>query len=124
MQVTDRKARNSFLIRSRSAMNIEAALSRDPEQLVLFEGLRPRTTNLPEMLAYNFEMYGMRLWACATKRIGDRQRLAPDGSLELVGFWRFDSVPPGDGGGGVFDQGAEDPWSDLGDLDMGEAEDM
>ena len=128
VQVTDRETQRGYLIRSRAALDIEAALVRRPEQLALFEGLRRQSTDLPDLLAYNFERSGMRLWSCATRKVPDGRRLVPAGGLDPVGFWTFDSVlppPHGGGEGGVFDQGIDDPFDDLGDdLGFGEAGDL
>lgn len=120
VQVTDRDTRSSYLLRSKAALDIEAALVCRPEQLALFEGLRRQPPGLPELLAYNFERNGMRLWSCQTKRLPDRRRLMPAGGLDFVGFWNFETVPPPPhgGDGGVFDQGSDDPFDDLGDLDI------
>jgi hypothetical protein len=66
----------------------------------------------------------MHLWSSASKQAATGKRLIPAGSLEYVGFWPFEGVPSPDNGGGLtFDQGAPDPFNDLGDdVDFGEAE--
>ncbi|AFS16442.1 hypothetical protein OEM_33030 [Mycobacterium intracellulare subsp. yongonense 05-1390] len=123
VQVTDMSTRDSYLIRSKAAIDIEEALS-GAEQLVLFEPPRQNRSGHPKLLAYTFERGGMRLWACATKRMVNRQRLVPAGELDHVGFWPFAADSPPDGGGDLkFDQGENDPFDDLGeDLDFGEAD--
>jgi hypothetical protein len=118
VQVTDRDARLGYLIRSKAMIDIDEITSR-PQQLVLFENLRPIVTGYPDMLAYNFDRNGLRLWICPTKQESEeRRRLVPAGDLDLIGYWRYDAATPPDGGGDVFDQGAADPWPDLGDPDI------
>lgn len=122
VQVTDTGNGHSYLIRSRSMIDIDEALKR---QLVLFELPRqsPRSLRgLPSMLAYKFERKGMTLWICATKQVNqDSRRLVPAGKLELLGFWPFvdETIPPSPNGGGErFDQGDSDPFADLGNPDI------
>ena len=122
VQVTDYDAPGSYLIRSRSAIEIEASFAA-PEQLLLFNAKRQRKSGYPDLLAYDFEPRGMRVWSCPTEQKGDRKRLMPAGAFDFVGFWPFDAAPHPDGE--PFDQGAEDPWDDLGNLDIGgEAENL
>lgn len=124
VQVTDIAAHDSYLIRSKTAVEIEAAMGQ-PEQLAFPFELRIRnSTALPNLLAYGFERKGMRLWSSASKQAATSKRLLPAGDLEYVGFWPFESVPsPGGGGRLAFDQGAPDPFDDLGDaVDFGEAD--
>ncbi|CAJ1497445.1 hypothetical protein [[Mycobacterium] burgundiense] len=124
VQVTDITANDSYLVRSKAAIEIEAAMGQ-PEQLAFPFELRTRnSTAVPNMVAYGFEREGMHLWSSASKQAATGKRLIPAGSLEYVGFWPFEGVPSPDNGGGLtFDQGAPDPFNDLGDdVDFGEAE--
>lgn len=54
VQVTDMSTRDSYLIRSKAAIDIEEALS-GAEQLVLFEPPRQNRSGHPKLLAYTFE---------------------------------------------------------------------
>jgi hypothetical protein len=128
VQVSDRDSQLSYLIRSKSMIDIdEATEPAESRQLVLFEGPRPVVTTYPSMLAYLFDPTGMRLWVCPTKQEKPgRPRLVPAAQLDFVGYWRYDdaTTPPGGSGAG-FDQGTPDPWSDLGNPDidgLGEAD--
>lgn len=116
VQVTDREIRFSYLIRSRSAVEIDAFFAA-PEQLVLFQAERRRKAGLPVLLAYEFDRVGMRLWSSSTEQKGESKRLVPAGEFDFVGLWRFDSATPPDGQ--PFDQGSADPWEDLGNPDIG-----
>ena len=123
VQVTDTSTQWSCLIRSKSAIAIEEAM-KSPGQLALFAMPRRTTTGLPSLLAYDFERTGMGLWSCPTKQMPQRKRLVPAGRLEFVGFWKFDTVTPPDGGGPTFDQGEVDPFEELGNPDLGEADEL
>jgi hypothetical protein len=121
VQVTDLESQLSYLIRSKSMIDIDEATNTPvPQQLVLFEGPRPVVTSYPSMLAYLFDRTGMRLWVCPTKQENPgRQRLVPAAELDFVGYWHNeDATTPPDGGGEGFDQGASDPWLDLGNPDI------
>lgn len=122
VQVTDISTQWSCLIRSKSAITIEEAMG-SRGQLTLFAMPRRTTTDLPSLLAYGFERTGMGLWACPTKQIPQRKRLVPAGSLEFVGFWKFDAATP-PGGGPTFDQGEIDPFDELGNPDLGEVDEL
>ncbi|BCI50752.1 hypothetical protein NIIDNTM18_00300 [Mycolicibacterium litorale] len=122
VQVTDRDTRESYLIRSRTMVDIDEAKNGD-HQLSLFVVTTPRpVAGFPNLLAYKFNRKGMTLWTCPTKYASqDSRRLVPANSPELLGFWPFIDVPappPDGGGGGFFDQGAVDPFDDLGDPDI------
>lgn len=127
VQVTDVEMESSYLIRSKAAIDIEAAMGQ-PEQLVIPypDDFQKRVSKgLPYLLAYGFQPGGMRLWSCTTKQAVNRKRLLPAGELEHVGFWPYEGSGPNgpDDGNSAFDQGAPDPFDDLGDdVDFGEAE--
>jgi hypothetical protein len=119
VQVSDATTKSSYLIRSKAAVEIEAAFAA-PEQAGLFAAPRRVSPNgNPNMLAYRFTHEGMQLWDGPTKQMEGRRRLVPAGDFDFVGFWPYDSTPRPDGG--IFNQGADDPWNDLGDLGFGEA---
>lgn len=124
VQVTDTTADHSYLIRSRAAVEIEAAIGPAEQLAFPFQLPTRNPTTLPNLLAYGFERNGMRLWSSALKQVATSKRLLPAGDLEYVGFWPFAGCPsPGSGGGLAFDQGVPDPFDDLGDdLDFGEAD--
>lgn len=122
VQVTDDNSHWSCLIRSKSAMTIDAAVS-PAMQLELFRVSAGDAVSLPSLLSYKFIPTGMSLWVCETKTVFGRKRLAPSGDLEYLGFWAFDEATPPDGEDGAstrFDQGTDDPFEDLGNPDLGE----
>lgn len=108
VQVTDTESGRAYLIRSMPAVDIEDSRP----QLGLFPIPAAYEVN---MLVYQFEQDGMRLWRCGTTQAEGRRRLVPTGELLQMGFWPFDDFGPDTGG---FDQGITDPWADLGDLDI------
>jgi hypothetical protein len=108
VQVTDTESARAYLIRSMSAVGIENARP----QLGLFPIPTAYEVN---MLVYQFEQAGMRLWRCGTTQAQGRRRLVPSGELLPMGFWPFDDFGPD---GGTFDQGSIDPFPELGDLDI------
>jgi hypothetical protein len=123
VQVTDTTDEYSYLIRSKAAVEIEAAMGR-PDQLEFPYELRTRNSAvLPNLLAYGFERKGMHLWSAASKQASIGKRLLPAGDFQYIDFWPFEDVPsPGGGGGLAFDQGTADPFDDLGDdVGFGEA---
>lgn len=127
VQVTDVETDSSYLVRSKAAIDIEAAMGQ-PEQLVIPypDDFQKRVSGgLPFLLAYGFERGGMRLWSSSTKQAINGKRLLPAGELEYVGFWPYEGSEPSgpDDQSGVFDQGVSDPFDDLGDdVDFGESE--
>lgn len=127
VQVTDRSTDCQYLLRSMSAIQIEAAMRRSPLQLVLFDAPpRVKKAATPDLLAYAFERTGMRLWSSPTKQATGQRRLVPATDLQFVGFWPYAKTTPPTPPTTTtetFDPGVDDPWNDLGnpDVDAGEA---
>lgn len=108
VQVADTESGRTYLIRSMPAVNIEDSRP----QLGLFPIPAAYEVN---MLVYQFEREGMRLWRCGTTQAEGRRRLIPAGELLEMGFWPFDDFGPD---GSAFDQGGIDPFPDLGNPDI------
>lgn len=122
VQITDVGTGTRHLLRSRRAVSIDADVSPDPQYGLFPEPRCSSDASLPSLLAYGFDRRGLNVWVSPTKRRPGSQRLLPAAKLEHVGFWPFEALtpPPGDRprSAGTFDQGLEDPFSELGNPDV------
>jgi hypothetical protein len=105
LQVTDLLSDRTYLVRSNSALTIEAAM-----QGTLFD---PATyiTSPVVLLVYKFHEQGMDLSVAGTRLEPGRKRLQATGLPNYVGTWSYSSSSPS----ATFDQGNRDLFEDLGD---------
>lgn len=108
VEVTDLQTQVTLLLRSASAVAIESAQS----EWTLFDVKPTREVTL---LIYKFDRSGLALSKSATAFSTTSRRRLPSGNVQPIGFWRFDDTPAATP---TFDQGASDPFGDLGNPDI------
>ncbi len=110
VQFTDLQADSTYLLRSQSAVSIESS----KQQAALFDSTQYLKTDVV-MLVYKFHKAGIDLLISGTRHRSNSKHLEATGEPSYVGTWPYEvtsgDIPP-------FDQGYEDPFGDLGDLDI------
>jgi hypothetical protein len=100
----DLELKRDYLVRSKSAVTIEADLEQP-----LFPVRQVESKVI--LVVYFFHKVGLDLLVANTSQPLRKKRLVPSSPATYMGTWSFSA-----GGGPGFDQGSEAAWDDLGDL--------
>lgn len=116
VQVYDRQAGQHYLLRSNSAMHVDNAKRAQKE--TLFDTASFEQSDV-KLLVYRFARSEMELLVSSARRMnGSRWKLQAVGVPSPMGMWPYEAAA-----GGTFDQQVEDPFLDLGDLDIDDEDD-
>lgn len=122
VEFKDTDSGHRFLLRSEGMVRVERATR---GQVGLFDAVRYLQTDVV-LLVYRFHPTGLDLSVAGAVCQRGRSRLEASGVPTYVGTWQFESTGPsgpspqgtrGRVGPALFDQGAGDPFEDLGPLD-------
>lgn len=114
VEILDRDTDCRYLLRSEGAVTIERNKGRQRESL--FDSARYLRTEVI-LLVYGFHKAGLVLSVAGTEHQVGRKRLEASGPPTYVATWPYSTASP------RFDQGAGDPFAELGEMpDNGEEE--
>lgn len=116
MQVYDRQVGQHYLLRSNSALHVDNAKRAQKE--TLFDTASFERSDV-KLLVYRFARSEMELLVSSARRMnGSRWNLQAVGVPSPIGMWPYEAAAEG-----TFDQQVEDPFLDLGDLDIDDEDD-
>ncbi len=104
-----------YLVKSESAVTIEDGRRQNEALFNSAKYLRCDVT----MLVHRFHKDGLDLAIAGTRQEAGKKRFVASGLPSYIGTWPYATANPPT----PFDQGQVDPFSELGDLDEGEAGD-
>lgn len=109
VEFLDTATGETYLLRSDRALEIERTLG---QNAALFDTTDMISSEV-RLLIYKFHLTGLDLSVAGTKRVGGSRRLVASGVPTYIGTWPYSLWD----GGGPFDQGAGDPFAELGGLE-------